>query len=129
MPNGQNFILDRLNAAFTKMDAFETIAGPPRRQAVREAIVQLSDEVQAKGVTLPSLELNAIAHSLSGLNSGRKVAKAVGAREIDGFGKYENEDPGWIKCLLEYASSHPVDFPVAQPGASIYPLQNDGEIK
>src|SRR5437879_2182083 len=129
MPNGNSFVLDRLDAAFNKVDGFENISGPPRRQAVREAIVQLRHEVEAKSVTPPSLELDAIAHCLSGLSSGRALAKAVGARELDGFAKYENEDPGWIKCLLEYASSHPVDFPIAPPGAAINPLQNEGEIK
>lgn len=128
MSNGNNFILDRLDAAFNKIDAFEQISGPERRQGVREALVQLRSEVTAHGVNSPSLELDAIAHSLIGLNSGQKVARAVGARELDGIAKYENEDPGWIKCLLEYASSHPVDFPTAQPGTAIYPLQN-GEIK
>ena len=128
MSNGNNFILDRLNATFIKIDAFEKISGPERRQGIREALVELRNEVAAHGVISPSLELDAIAHSLIGLNSGRSVAKAIGARELDGIWKYENEDPGWIKCLLEYACSHPVDFPVAQPGAAIYPLQN-GEIK
>jgi hypothetical protein len=129
MSNDNSFIVDRLNAAFTKIDQFQTISGPPGRQNVRVALDRLRDEVTAKGVIAPSLELDSIAHSLIGLNSGRSVAKAVGARELDGIDKYENEDPGWIKCLLEYASSHPVDFPVAPPGSAIYPLQGSGEIK
>lgn len=129
MTDGNNFILDRLNAAFKRVDEFESISGPLNRQAVREAIVQLRDEVTARGIISPSLELDSIAHSLIGLDSGKRVAKAVGARELDGLEKYENEDPGWITCLLEYVSSHPVDFPVAAPGAAIYPLQGSGDIK
>lgn len=129
MSDGNSYILDRLNAAFNKIDQFDSISGPPLRQTVREAVDQLRDEVAAGGVISPSLELDSIAHCLIGLNSGRRVAKAVGARELDGFEKYQNEDPGWIKCLLEYVSSHPVDFPVAPPGAAIYPLQGSGDIK
>ncbi len=129
MSDGNHFILDRLNAAFDKVDRFETISGPPPRQGLRNALLQLRDEVNARGVVAPNLELDTVAHCLIGMNSGRDVAKAVAARELDGFGKYENEDPGWIKCLLEYACSHPVDFPVAPPGAAIYPLQGSGDLK
>jgi len=130
MSDGINsFIVDRLNAAFSKIEQFESISGPPRRQGVAEALDRLRDEVTAGGIASANLELDSIARSLIGLNSGPALAKAVGARELDGFEKYENEDPGWIKCLLEYACSRPVDFPVAPPGAAIYPLQGTGDIK
>lgn len=36
MSNGNSFIMDRLKAAFSKVDQFETISGPPPRQSVRE---------------------------------------------------------------------------------------------
>ena len=49
MSNGNSFILDRLNAAFSKIDQFETISGPPPRQSVREAVGRLRDEVAASG--------------------------------------------------------------------------------
>lgn len=129
MSDGHVFIMDRLNAVLSKLDEFDSISGPPRRQMVRQAMSELRDDVARLDVVAPNLELDAIAHSLIGLNSGRTVAKAVGARELDGFEKYENEDPGWIKCLLEYATCHPVDFPIAGPGAAVYPLQGGDEIK
>jgi TIR domain len=124
-----NFIVDRLNAALNKIDAFENISGPPPRHSFREAIVELRDEVIARAVVSPSLELDAIAHSLIGLTSGRRVAEAVAAREFHGNEKYETEDPGWLKCLLEYVSSRPVDFPVAPVGSAIYPLQGSDDIR
>jgi hypothetical protein len=129
MSDGRIFTMDRLDAAVSKLATFDTITGPPRRQTVRQAMIDLRDHVANHGVAAPSLELDAIAHSLIRTESGRTLARAVGARELDGFEKYENEDPGWIKCLLEYASSYPVDFPIAGPGTAIYSLQGGEEIK
>jgi hypothetical protein len=129
MSNDNTFILGRLSAAVRKIDQLGNLSGPSRRLDLSEAVGQLLNDVTRESGTLTtSVDFDSIAQRLIGLESGRRVAAAVGARELDGTAKYENQDPGWIKCLLEYVSSHPVDFPIAPPGSAIYPLEGSGKI-
>jgi len=93
-----------------------------RAQKLREALKNL--EAQASGaVNLGGdLDFPSVAHQLVSLEHGKAVAQLVGSPELVGTEKYENLDPGWIECLLEYATSRPVDFPCAPTDGAIYPL-------
>jgi hypothetical protein len=132
MANEKDFVLDRLDAAI------ESAAGiqggiSSRGKNLLDAVQQLRNNVDLVGVsTAGNLDFQAIAQKLIAMDAGKTVAKAVGAQELIGPEKYETLDPGWIQCLLEYASNRPVDFPSPPAGGALYPLASpaeNGELK
>jgi hypothetical protein len=132
MANEKHFILDRLDTALESVKGIGEGAISSRGQTLLNAVQLLRNEVDKAGVsTGGDLDFQAIAQELVKMESGKQVARAVGTQELVGPEKYENLDPGWIQCLLEYVSSRPVDFPSPPVGGALYPLgpAENGEIK